>query len=74
MRCPFCNSKQVVIHTTGPPPTYHCCECDKLFDDHPDEGSDYSNDPTRRIEAEEERELRQQNKLKRKHPARWFFR
>ncbi len=40
---------------------WFCTACKWSFDDDPDEGGDYSNDPTRRIELAEARKASKRN-------------
>lgn len=47
IRCPFCHRKKSVIHNLD---TLFCTKCFRHFDDDPDEGGDYCDDPTKRIE------------------------
>lgn len=53
--CPRCGTAR---HVTTRGEFYHCGRCDGHFDDTPDEGGDYSADPSRRLERREEREWR----------------
>lgn len=53
VKCPKCGRKQ---DYTGPDALYYCKHCRAYHDDDPDEGGDFSNNPTRRIERHEERE------------------
>lgn len=50
--CPKCGRKQPHM---GPAALYYCKFCSGYFDDDPDEGGDYSNNPTRRLEQQEKR-------------------
>lgn len=44
---------------------YWCEKCQCQFDDDPDEGGDYADNPTRRIERQEEHKLRRQQRRSR---------
>ena len=49
-RCPACNSPAMLQGEF-----WYCPPCDGLFDDDPDEGSDYSDyDPSWRLQREEQ--------------------
>jgi DNA-directed RNA polymerase subunit RPC12/RpoP len=54
-RCPFCGSKKTYAEGHR---NYFCMSCKRGFDDDPDEGGDYSTDPTRRMEQLERRRAR----------------
>lgn len=56
IRCPRCGTNKHV-QVTGYN-LYHCHQCHGAFDDDPDEGGDYGNNPSRRLEREEERKER----------------
>lgn len=45
--CPRCRTQQ---NDRGRDAQYRCHNCGALFDSDPDEGGDYSNDPTKRVE------------------------
>lgn len=51
-QCPKCRKRQTTDYRDG---GYYCHNCRMEFDDDSDEGGTYYNDPTRRIEREEER-------------------
>ncbi len=53
--CPKCG-KNSCVYEDGER-NFFCTVCKVSFDDDPDEGGDYSNDPTRRIELAEARKL-----------------
>ena len=54
--CPFCGDRRIVTYACG---LYRCHKCDRLFDDDPGEGGDYSShNPGVRIEREERRAKR----------------
>ena len=53
-RCPRCNVP-VAGNGSG---FYRCPKCLGTFDDDPDEGGDYSTDPSKRIEREDEQRAR----------------
>ena len=61
-RCPMCGSKRASVVEGG---LYRCAKCDGLFDDDPDEGGDYSFDPTRRMQCQEAREQRRRTRRER---------
>lgn len=50
--CPMCGRKQPHM---GAEAMYYCKPCGCYFDDDPDEGGTYSNNPSRRLEQEERR-------------------
>lgn len=50
VKCPKCGRKQPHL---GSDAIYWCPNCRMQFDDDPDEGGDYSNNPTRRAERQE---------------------
>lgn len=50
--CPFCGNKRTVNLSEH---MFRCHNCDKHFDDDPDEGGDWGADPARRMMREEER-------------------
>ena len=56
VRCPRCGTNKHV-QVTGYN-LYHCHQCHGTFDNDPDEGGDYGNNPSRRLEREEERRER----------------
>lgn len=51
--CPACKSKKTVQSLPG---FYYCYNCDGYFDDSPDEGGDYWDNPTLRAQRAESRE------------------
>jgi len=54
--CPFCGDRRIITYAGG---LYRCHKCDRLFDNDPDEGGDYSShNPGVRIEREERRAKR----------------
>lgn len=56
--CPHCGSDRAVF------PEYehwHCTNCQASFDDNPDEGGSYSNDPVRSAIHNEERRRNRRN-------------
>ena len=55
-KCPRCNSSRRVYADFER--DFWCTSCHMGFDDNPDEGGDYSTDPTRRIEREEAQAVR----------------
>ncbi len=62
-RCPKCRRPTPKMDNG----LYFCTWCRCLFDDDPDEGGSYLNDPTRRIEREEEwRKSRKQKTWKKR--------
>ena len=58
--CPLCGDHRSV-HKEGDR-AYFCTFCKAAFDDHPEEGGDYSTDPTRRLQYQEAREERRKAK------------
>ena len=50
VKCPRCGDRQ----NWRPNAIYYCPRCRGQFDDAPDEGGDYSTDPSRRLEQREE--------------------
>ena len=63
VRCPGCGGKQPRKLRDS---IYWCDKCRCQFDDDPDEGGDYSWDPTRRLEREERRAVRRSAKKRRR--------
>ena len=63
MRCIFCNSKKVAQLS---PHMFRCNACGAHFDDDPEEGGDYSDDPVRSAVA---REARDNARRLRRRPA-----
>lgn len=57
--CPRCKRKQPL---RTPDALYKCDGCGGLFDNEPNEGSDYFSDPSRRMEKQEERRQQQRRK------------
>lgn len=51
-RCPKCRSHRVRPHCDD---TWVCASCGAWFDADPNEGGDYSADPSRRLQRQEER-------------------
>lgn len=51
--CPKCGRRQPPVGT--PDAWYWCRWCRGYFDNDPDEGGDFANDPTRRAEQQERR-------------------
>lgn len=60
IRCPRCYEPQP---RRLPSAIYRCPNCGGQFDDDPDEGGDYFDDPAKRLEREE---ARRANELKRR--------
>jgi hypothetical protein len=56
--CPWCHSrKKVYIVPSG----YQCLACDRIFDDQPDEGGDFSDfNPALRLQRAEARATRKE--------------
>lgn len=52
-QCPKCRQHKHVVPSGDR--CYWCNDCKMLFDDDPNEGSSVFNDPTKRIELEDER-------------------
>lgn len=50
VRCPGCNRSQPM---RGPDSLYWCTRCSAMFDDDPDEGGDFYDDPVKSVEAKE---------------------
>jgi ribosomal protein L37AE/L43A len=50
--CPRCGRKKTVPHDGD---CWYCPGCQSVFDNDPDEGGDYFQDPTKRIQRQEER-------------------
>lgn len=57
VQCPKCRHK---IKDTGVG-IYYCPKCRMQFDDDPDEGGDYGNDPRRRLMRQEETHRQDRN-------------
>jgi ribosomal protein L37AE/L43A len=53
--CPGCGKR---FPKRGPDAIYFCGKCRCQFDDDPDEGGDYSSDPSKRIEYQEAKKMR----------------
>jgi len=58
--CPFCGDRRIITYAGS---IYRCAKCDRLFDDDPDEGGDFGNRPSARMERQERR-----GKVKRQKP------
>jgi DNA-directed RNA polymerase subunit RPC12/RpoP len=54
-KCPFCGYKRIAKLGPG---IYRCASCMKHFDDEPDEGGDWGNQPSDRMERREREENR----------------
>jgi len=50
-KCIRCGSNRAVYHDGDR--NYYCTSCKIVFDDEPDEGGDWSNRPSQRLEREE---------------------
>ncbi len=61
-KCIQCKSNSHVYHDRDR--NYFCTSCKIEFDDDPDEGGDWSQDPTRRIQREEDRAQRRRARQK----------
>ncbi len=73
MKCPFCNSKRIDVIDKPPHGVFRCTDCERLFDDEPDEGGDFSSrDASRRMEREEARAAKRRAQPVRKSPSRRF--
>lgn len=57
-KCPECGSAESVYPSETVPGEWWCQACMIPFDHDPDEGGDWSNDPTRRIERQERMNFR----------------
>jgi len=55
-KCYRCGSNCAVYHDGGR--NYYCTFCKIVFDDEPDEGGDWGNRPSQRLEREEARRER----------------
>lgn len=51
VRCPRCSTLQPFRKTAS---VYLCPKCRGMFDDDPNEGGDFSDDPSKRLEQQEE--------------------
>jgi len=60
--CPFCRSKRIVQLS---PHLFRCHTCEAIFDDDPNEGGDYSDDPVRSALMREAAEEKARQKPKR---------
>ena len=56
VKCHWCNTPKHV-QLIGKR-LYRCHQCDRIFDNEPDEGGDFGNDPSRRMQREEGRRAR----------------
>ncbi len=56
-KCPWCKTAKHVYEDGDR--NFRCLQCNRLFDDDPDEGGNYSNNPTRGTQSKEEFEIRQ---------------
>lgn len=61
--CPACGTRQP-MRLPGES-IYRCDKCGGMFDDSPDEGGDYSTDPSRRLEQQEEQAMRKKQRARR---------
>lgn len=61
--CPFCGNRRGIARIAD---TLKCPKCMMLFDSAPGEGGDYYNDPTKRIEKEEDLRLRKIERMKKR--------
>lgn len=59
VRCPRCGRKQPRL---GPDALYHCPAGCGTFDDDPDEGGSYYNDPSKRLEKQEQFKARRKRR------------
>lgn len=50
VRCPRCGTLHPLNQQAS---VYRCQKCGGMFDDDPNEGGDYHDDPSRRVEREE---------------------
>lgn len=57
MKCPRCRR-----HGVKQGELFWCVRCQALYDEDPSEGGDYSDNPSRRLERQEEREEREREK------------
>lgn len=58
-RCPACNRRTL---DTGPSDLYWCDHCRASFDLSGDDGGDYFDDPTKRLEVQERRQEMQRSR------------
>lgn len=56
VKCPRCGRPQP--KTLGPDGIYFCGHCEVQYDSEPDEGGSHFNDPSKRIELEDERRVK----------------
>lgn len=62
IKCPFCGRKKAVVRHNAH--EFFCTGCFRHFDDDPDEGGDYFDDPAKRLERAENAMLRRRNQRK----------